>query len=99
LPLKLNSTVLLDRRLLNRDHLPLHLGKFSGGLFVTADQEGCWPEDDHRATASLVRWLSCVPESAAARADIDCASMPNCWQVNDYHHSSRRKENSQDARR
>jgi hypothetical protein len=49
LPLEFDPAVLLDRRLLNGDHMPLHLGKFSGRLFVPANEERRRPEDDHRS--------------------------------------------------
>src|SRR5215510_11370234 len=34
-----------DRRLLNSDHLPLHLSELCSRLLVATDKECCWPED------------------------------------------------------
>jgi hypothetical protein len=48
LTLKLNVAFLRDRRLLNRDHLTLHLRQFGSRLLVATDKEGCRPEDDDR---------------------------------------------------
>jgi hypothetical protein len=55
--LELDSALLLDRRLFDRDHLALHLPKLGGRLLVSADEEGGGPEDYDRAVAkpSLVR--------------------------------------------
>ena len=39
LPLKLDVAFLCDRRLLDGDHLPLHLGELSCGLLIAADKE------------------------------------------------------------
>jgi hypothetical protein len=67
LPLKLDPAVLLDRCLLDSDHLPFHLGQLGGGLLVTADQEGSRPEDDNRGGGrySILRALAvlCAGES------------------------------------
>jgi len=48
LPLKLNVALLCDRRLLDGNHLPLHLGQLGCGLLVAANEERRRPEDDDR---------------------------------------------------
>jgi hypothetical protein len=62
--------------LLDRDHLALHLGKLGRRLLVAADKEGRRPEDDDGRRGdqvtrpSLVRCLSCEPDSVAALVDM-----------------------------
>jgi hypothetical protein len=50
LPLKLNVTLLGDRRLFNRDHLSLHLGEFGRRLPVAAHKACGRPENDDRCS-------------------------------------------------
>jgi hypothetical protein len=38
--------------LFDSNHLPLHLGEFSGCLFVAADKERGWLEDDNSGGGS-----------------------------------------------
>jgi hypothetical protein len=47
-PLKLDPTVLLDRSLLDCDHLVFHLSELGRSLLVATDQECCRPEDNDR---------------------------------------------------
>jgi len=71
--LKLDVAVLRDGSLLHGDHLALHLRQLGGRLLIAADEERCRPKDDDRSrstTPSLVRWLSCAPESVAALVDM-----------------------------
>jgi len=48
LALELDSAFLLNRCLLDRDHLTLHLSEFRRSLLVPADKERRRPENDDR---------------------------------------------------
>jgi hypothetical protein len=52
LPLKLDTALFGVSSLFNSNHLPLHLAEFGGCLFVAADKERGWPEDDYGSGGS-----------------------------------------------
>ena len=57
LALELNVAFLGNRRLLDGDHLALHLPELRGCLLVATDKEGRWPED-HDGRGGRVAILS-----------------------------------------
>jgi hypothetical protein len=62
------------RSLLNRDHLAFHLSKLGRRLLVSATKKAAGQKMTTAAAVarpSLVRCLSCAPDSVAARVDID----------------------------
>jgi hypothetical protein len=75
--LKLDSALLRDSGLLNSYHLSLHLGQFRRRLFVSADEESCWPEDHDSSRRGDAVFCALV--------EMACASRASCWHVYDWY--------------
>jgi hypothetical protein len=84
LPLELDVALFGNRRLFDRDHLPLHLSKFGCGLLIPPDKERGRPEDDDggRGCDAIARAFAVLDTRKGRRPRRDgWASWASCWQL------------------